>query len=70
MAEHNKPPVPPFSLEDAIQKTRMAEDAWNSRNPDQVCAIYTGLVSQPSRKRTVQLTNEMITHFYIITFNI
>jgi nuclear transport factor 2 (NTF2) superfamily protein len=31
-----KPPVPPFSYEDAVRKVRMAEDAWNSRNPDRV----------------------------------
>lgn len=36
-----KPPVPPFTLETAAQKVRMAEDAWNSRDPDRVVQVYT-----------------------------
>lgn len=36
-----KPPVPPFTLESAAQKVRMAEDAWNSRDPDRVVQVYT-----------------------------
>ncbi|MDD1617444.1 MAG: hypothetical protein CG439_2570 [Methylococcaceae bacterium NSP1-2] len=36
-----KPPLPPFTLETAAQKVRMAEDAWNSRNPDRVVQVYT-----------------------------
>ena len=31
-----RPPFPPFTLETATQKVRMAEDAWNSRDPDRV----------------------------------
>ena len=34
-------PLPPFSYEDAVQKVRMAEDAWNSRNPAKVALAYT-----------------------------
>ena len=34
-------PVPPFSREDAILKVRMAEDGWNSRNPEKVALAYT-----------------------------
>ena len=34
-------PVPPFSRETAIMKVRMAEDAWNSRNPHRVSLAYT-----------------------------
>lgn len=37
----SRPPVPPFTLETATQKARMAEDAWNSRNPDKVALAYT-----------------------------
>ena len=37
-----KPPVPPFTPETAIQKVRMAEDAWNTRDPDRVVLVYTG----------------------------
>ena len=36
-----KPPVPPFSSESAVQKVRLAEDAWNSRDPDRVSLVYT-----------------------------
>lgn len=36
-----KPPVPPFTLETAKQKVRMAEDAWNSRDPKRVAQVYT-----------------------------
>ncbi len=36
-----KPPLPPFTEETAIQKIRMAEDAWNSRDPDKIVQVYT-----------------------------
>ncbi|MEZ0153203.1 MAG: DUF1348 family protein, partial [Candidatus Reddybacter sp.] len=32
---------PPFSREDAEQKVRMAEDAWNSRTPEKIALAYT-----------------------------
>lgn len=36
-----KPPLPPFARETAIQKVRMAEDAWNTRDPSRVVLVYT-----------------------------
>ena len=33
--------APPFTLETAIQKVRLAEDGWNSRDPDRVALAYT-----------------------------
>ncbi|MEO8132041.1 MAG: nuclear transport factor 2 family protein [Bryobacteraceae bacterium] len=36
-----RPPVPPFTRETAIQKVRLAEDGWNSRDPDKVALAYT-----------------------------
>jgi nuclear transport factor 2 (NTF2) superfamily protein len=36
-----KPPLPPFTEESARQKVRMAEDAWNTRDPDRVVLVYT-----------------------------
>ncbi|MBV9148208.1 MAG: nuclear transport factor 2 family protein [Acidobacteria bacterium] len=36
-----RPPLPPFTLESAKQKVRMAEDAWNSREPERVAGAYT-----------------------------
>lgn len=37
----SRPPVPPFTDETATQKVRMAEDAWNSRDPARVALAYT-----------------------------
>lgn len=36
-----KSPLPPFTPETAAQKVRMAEDAWNTRDPDRVVLVYT-----------------------------
>ena len=36
-----KPPFPPFTLETAQQKVRMAEDGWNSRDPARVALAYS-----------------------------
>jgi uncharacterized protein len=36
-----RPPLPPFDAETAAQKARMAEDAWNSRDPVRVSLAYT-----------------------------
>jgi len=38
---NSRPPLPPFSHETAIQKVRLAEDAWNSRDPQKVALAYT-----------------------------
>ncbi len=40
-AEEPRPPLPPFDEEDATRKVRMAEDAWNSRDPRRVALAYT-----------------------------
>jgi nuclear transport factor 2 (NTF2) superfamily protein len=37
----SRPPFPPFTLETAIQKAHMAEDAWNTRDPARVALAYT-----------------------------
>ncbi|MCB1724603.1 MAG: nuclear transport factor 2 family protein [Chromatiaceae bacterium] len=36
-----KPPLPPFNPDSAATKVRMAEDAWNTRDPDRVVQVYT-----------------------------
>jgi nuclear transport factor 2 (NTF2) superfamily protein len=36
-----RPPLPPFTLESAIQKVRTAEDAWNTRDPERVALAYS-----------------------------
>jgi nuclear transport factor 2 (NTF2) superfamily protein len=39
--EAARPPLPPFTRETAIQKVRLAEDAWNSRDAEKVALAYT-----------------------------
>jgi uncharacterized protein len=36
-----RPPVPPYTLESAVEKVRKAEDAWNTRDPHHVALAYT-----------------------------
>ena len=36
-----RPPLPPFHRDSAIQKVRLAEDGWNSRDPEKVSLAYT-----------------------------
>src|SRR6202040_1460088 len=37
----DRPPLPPFTLDTPTQKVRMAEDAWNTRDPARVALAYT-----------------------------
>ncbi len=37
----SRPPFPPFTEESAIQKVRLAEDGWNTRDPEKVSLAYT-----------------------------
>ena len=37
----DRPPLPPFTAATAAQKVRMAEDAWNTRDPERVAGAYT-----------------------------
>jgi nuclear transport factor 2 (NTF2) superfamily protein len=36
-----RPPLPPFTAETAAQKVRLAEDAWNSRDPERIVLAYS-----------------------------
>jgi nuclear transport factor 2 (NTF2) superfamily protein len=38
---YQRPPLPPFTPETAVQKARLAEDAWNTRDPERVALAYT-----------------------------
>ncbi len=38
---NTRPPLPPFNAESAAQKVRLAEDGWNSRDPEKVSLAYT-----------------------------
>jgi nuclear transport factor 2 (NTF2) superfamily protein len=39
--DEQRPPLPPFTRETAVQKVRLAEDAWNTRDPARVALAYT-----------------------------
>ncbi|MBE0580094.1 nuclear transport factor 2 family protein [Devosia sp.] len=39
--EAERPPLPPFTMESATEKVRLAEDGWNSRDPARVSLAYT-----------------------------
>jgi nuclear transport factor 2 (NTF2) superfamily protein len=39
--ENQRPPLPPFTMETALQKVQLAEDAWNSKDPERICLAYT-----------------------------
>lgn len=41
MSEAPRPPLPPFRTDTATEKVRLAEDAWNSRDPERVALAYT-----------------------------
>lgn len=36
-----RPPLPPFNYDTAVEKVRLAEDGWNSRNPEKVSLAYS-----------------------------
>jgi nuclear transport factor 2 (NTF2) superfamily protein len=57
-----RPPLPPFDRESAIKKVRLAEDGWNSRDPEKVALAYT--VDSIWRNRAEFFTGrEAIVHF-------
>lgn len=39
--ENKRYPIPPFTMETALQKVQAAEDAWNTRDPEKVSQAYT-----------------------------
>ncbi|MGE0144011.1 MAG: DUF1348 family protein [Planctomycetota bacterium] len=41
MTEPPRLPIPPFDLPGAVRKVRLAEDAWNTRDPERVSMAYT-----------------------------
>ncbi|MHB1186121.1 nuclear transport factor 2 family protein [Thiobacillus sp.] len=54
MTMSERPPLPPFTMETAVQKVRMAENAWNSRDPVKVSLAYTGDSSWRNRGEYLQ----------------
>ena len=54
-----KLPLPPFTLETAIQKIQMAEDAWNSKDPDRVSMAYTNNTEWRNRAEFINGRDEV-----------
>jgi uncharacterized protein len=55
-----RPPVPPFTRDTAIQKIRLAEDSWNSRDPEKVAAGYTSDSHWRNRAEFVTSAREIV----------
>jgi uncharacterized protein len=55
----NFPPLPPFTPESAAQKVRLAEDAWNSRDPARVVRVYTEDTKWRNRAEFMQGRDEV-----------
>lgn len=53
-ATPTRPPLPPFTRESAMQKVRLAEDGWNSRDPARVALAYTEDTRWRNRAEFVQ----------------
>ena len=67
--ETERPPLPPFTtVEAAAQKVRLAEDAWNSRDPERVSLAYT-LESQWRNRAEFIRGREKITAFLTRKWN-
>ncbi|MEQ8858486.1 MAG: nuclear transport factor 2 family protein [Pseudomonadales bacterium] len=55
-----RPPLPPFTEETAIVKVRLAEDGWNSRDPEKVSLAYTTDSAWRNRERFVTGRAEIV----------
>jgi nuclear transport factor 2 (NTF2) superfamily protein len=55
-----RPPFPPFTAETAAQKVRLAENAWNSQNPEKVAQAYTPDSRWRNRSEFVKGREEII----------
>jgi uncharacterized protein len=61
MTEIERPPLPPFTtIEAAAQKVRLAEDAWNSRDPERVSLGYTVDSDWRNRAEFIQGRSEIV----------
>ncbi len=54
MTDTQRPPLPPFSYEDAVIKVRKAEDAWNGKNPEAIALAYSADSSWRNRAEIFQ----------------
>jgi nuclear transport factor 2 (NTF2) superfamily protein len=60
MTEKSRPPLPPFTKDTAVQKVRMAEDGWNSRDPEKVSLAYTIDSTWRNRAEFISGRNEIV----------
>jgi nuclear transport factor 2 (NTF2) superfamily protein len=60
MATESRPPLPPFNLERAAQKVRLAEDGWNTRDPERVALAYSVDSKWRNRAEFVQGRPEIV----------
>jgi nuclear transport factor 2 (NTF2) superfamily protein len=56
----SRPPLPPFTIETAVAKVRLAEDAWNSRDPERVSLAYTADSQWRNRAEFVSGCGEIV----------
>ena len=61
MNTESKPPFPPFDNESAASKARLAEDAWNSRNPERVSLAYTPDSRWRNRSEFIEGREQIVT---------
>ncbi len=61
MNQEKKYPLPPFTLESALEKVQKAEDAWNSKDPIQVSKAYTIDSEWRNRTQFINGREEIIT---------
>lgn len=55
-----RPPLPPFTRETAIQKIQLAEDAWNSQDPERIALAYTPDSEWRNRDRFIRGRAEIV----------
>jgi len=58
--ENQRPPLPPFTMETALQKVQMAEDAWNSKDPERVSKAYTVDTEWRNRTEFINARDEVV----------
>ena len=55
-----KLPLPPFTLETALQKVQLAEDAWNSQDPERISKAYTTNTEWRNRTEFINCREEVV----------
>jgi len=60
MIEEKRLPLPPFNMETALQKVQLAEDAWNSKDPERVSKAYTIDTEWRNRNEFINGRNEVL----------